>query len=230
MSAPGSPAVRERLQRLQVLREEAAACTACPLARTRTNVVFANGDPTSPVMFVGEGPGRDEDLAGEPFVGRSGKLLDRLIAEELGLRRADCYVANVVKCRPPDNRDPLPGEVDACARFLAAQIELVAPAVVITLGNFAARSLLGRSEGVTRLRGRAYPFGAGGQLVPTFHPAAALRGGGLVLAQMRADFVRAKLLLAGAQRPGALGAPAAGATPDGPLRDQPGGEQAGRGR
>ncbi len=157
--------------------------------------MFANGDPRSPLMLVGEGPGRDEDLAGEPFVGKSGKLLDRLIAEELGIARADCYVANVVKCRPPDNRDPLPAEVDACAQFLAGQLELVAPAVVVTLGNFAARSLLRRNEGVTRLRGQAYPFGSG-QLVPTFHPAAALRSGGLVLAQMRSDFVRAKQLLA----------------------------------
>lgn len=195
MSAPAAA-----LQRLSLLAAEAATCTRCALAATRTQVVFANGDPEASLMFVGEGPGRDEDLAGEPFVGRSGQLLDRLIAEELGMERAQCYVANVVKCRPPDNRDPLPAEVEACAPYLASQLELVAPAVVVTLGNFAARSLLRTSEGVTRLRGRAYPFGSG-QLVPTFHPAAALRGGGLVLAQMRADFVRAKRLLAGEDLP-----------------------------
>lgn len=199
MSPPSAPpaspvAGDERLRRLAALAAEAAGCVACPLARTRTNVVFANGDPRSPLVFVGEGPGRDEDLAGEPFVGKSGRLLDRLIAEELGWRRDECYVANVVKCRPPDNRDPLPGEVQACAHFLADQLELVAPVVVVTLGNFAARSLLQRNDGVTRLRGQSYPFG-GGWLVPTFHPAAALRGGGLVLAQMRSDFVRAKRLL-----------------------------------
>jgi len=158
--------------------------------------VFSAGSPTAAVMFVGEGPGRDEDLAGEPFVGRSGRLLDRLIEEELGLARRDCYIANVVKCRPPNNRDPLPDEVAACRHFLEGQVALVAPAVTVTLGNFAARALLGSPEGVTRLRGKVYPF-ATGVLVPTFHPAAALRGAGLVLAQMRADFVRAKRALSG---------------------------------
>jgi uracil-DNA glycosylase len=176
---------------LAELEREALSCVACPLAGSRTTVVFAAGDPRARLMFVGEGPGRDEDLAGEPFVGRSGRLLDRLIAEEIGMTRGDCYIANVVKCRPPNNRDPLPDEVAACRHFLAGQVDLVAPAVVVTLGNFAAHALLGSAEGVTRLRGRVYPF-ATGVLVPTFHPAAALRGGGLVLAQMRADFVRAK--------------------------------------
>lgn len=173
------------------LEREARSCVACPLASGRTNVVFGVGDPHAAVMFVGEAPGRDEDLAGEPFVGRSGKLLDRLIAEELGLERGACYIANVVKCRPPDNRDPMPVEVETCRHFLEDQVRLVAPAVVVTLGNFASRALLATSEGVTRLRGRTYPY-LGGSLVPTFHPAAALRGGGVVLAQMRADFVRAK--------------------------------------
>ena len=176
---------------LAELGREALACVACPLAGSRTNVVFSAGGPGARLMFVGEGPGRDEDLAGEPFVGRSGHLLDRLIEEEIGLARGDCYIANVVKCRPPNNRDPVPEEVAACRHFLEGQVSLVAPAVVVTLGNFAARALLGTTEGVTRLRGRVYPF-ATGVLVPTFHPAAALRGGGLVLAQMRADFVRAK--------------------------------------
>ncbi len=176
---------------LAELGREAQACVACPLAGSRTNVVFSAGGPGARLMFVGEGPGRDEDLAGEPFVGRSGHLLDRLIGEEIGLARGDCYIANVVKCRPPNNRDPVPEEVAACRHFLEGQVSLVAPAVVVTLGNFAARALLGTTEGVTRLRGRVYPF-ATGVLVPTFHPAAALRGGGLVLAQMRADFVRAK--------------------------------------
>ena len=176
---------------LAELGREALACVACPLAGSRTNVVFSAGGPGARLMFVGEGPGRDEDLAGEPFVGRSGHLLDRLIGEEIGLARGDCYIANVVKCRPPNNRDPVPEEVAACRHFLEGQVALVAPAVVVTLGNFAARALLGTTEGVTRLRGRVYPF-ATGVLVPTFHPAAALRGGGLVLAQMRADFVRAK--------------------------------------
>jgi uracil-DNA glycosylase family 4 len=169
-------------------------CVACPLSRTRTNVVFGVGNPSADLMFVGEAPGRDEDLQGEPFVGRSGKLLDRLMAEELGIDRSSCFIANTLKCRPPDNRDPLPGEVATCRHFLDRQVELIDPKVVVTLGNFAARALLGTSEGVTRLRGRTYPFGER-VLVPTFHPAAALRGGGIVLAQMRADLVRAKQAL-----------------------------------
>jgi len=199
--------VSDRLEQLARVALEASGCTACPLASTRTQVVFSNGDPSSQLVFVGEGPGRDEDLAGEPFVGKSGKLLDRLIGEELGLERSAAYVCNVVKCRPPDNRDPSPAEVAACAHFLEAQLELVAPRVVITLGNFAARSLLGSTEGVTRLRGQAYPF-RGGHLVPTFHPAAALRGGGLVLAQMRADFVRAKPYLQAGDAAAPAAAPA----------------------
>jgi uracil-DNA glycosylase len=182
---------------LAELERAAKACVACPLANGRTNVVFSAGTPEARLMFIGEGPGRDEDLAGEPFVGRSGQLLDRLIEEEIGLTRAQCYIANVVKCRPPNNRDPKPTEVAACRHFLDGQVEAVAPSVVVTLGNFAARALLDTTEGVTRLRGKTYPFGEG-VLVPTFHPAAALRGGGVVLAQMRADFVRAKRALRGA--------------------------------
>lgn len=154
-------------------------------------MVFGVGDPAARIMFVGEAPGRDEDLAGEPFVGRSGKLLDRLIMEELGLERRECYIANVVKCRPPENRDPLPLEVATCRHYLEDQVRLVAPGVIVTLGNFATRALLGTAEGVTKLRGRTYPF-LTGVIVPTFHPAFALRGGGVVLAQMRADLVRAK--------------------------------------
>jgi DNA polymerase len=163
----------------------------CPLAGGRTNVVFGVGDPSADLMFVGEGPGRDEDLAGEPFVGRSGQLLDRLMAEEMGLERRQCYIANVVKCRPPGNRDPRPEEVSACRPYLETQIDLIAPRVVVTLGNFAVRVLLETTTGITRLRGRAYPFRTG-VLVPTFHPAAALRGGDEVTAKMRADLVRAK--------------------------------------
>ncbi len=145
-------------------------------------------------MLVGEGPGREEDLAGEPFVGRSGRLLDQLLAEELEMTRAQCYIANVVKCRPPNNRDPEPAEVAACRHFLDGQLAVIAPSVVVTLGNFATRALLQTTDGITKLRGRVHRAG-GRAVVPTFHPAAALRGGGVVLAQMRADFVRAKLLL-----------------------------------
>lgn len=191
----GSERATNSPELLAGLERGARACVACPLAATRTNVVFARGRPSARLMIVGEGPGRDEDLAGEPFVGRSGRLLDRLVVEELGLARDDCYVANVVKCRPPENRDPTTGEVAACRGFLDGQIDAVAPRVVVTLGNFASRALLGTTEGVTKLRGRSYPF-RGGVLVPTFHPAAALRGGAVVLAQMRVDFVRAHRALA----------------------------------
>ena len=177
---------------------EAASCTRCRLADGRQNVVFGMGDPEADLMFVGEGPGAEEDRQGLPFVGRSGQLLDRLMRQELGLTRDGCYICNVVRCRPPGNRDPQPDEIEACSPFLEATLEIVAPRVVITLGNFATRRLLGTSEGITRLRGRSYPF-RDARLVPTYHPAAALRGGGEVVAEMRADFVRAKRLLVEAE-------------------------------
>jgi uracil-DNA glycosylase len=177
------------------LQEQASVCVQCALAEGRTQVVFGMGDPQANLLFVGEGPGREEDLRGEPFVGRSGQLLDRLMREELGLERSSCYIANVVKCRPPGNRDPKPDEIAACRPWLERQIELIQPVVVITLGNFSTKLLLQTTEGIKTVRGRTYPYGEA-HLVPTFHPAAALRGGGQVLAEMRADFVRAKRLLA----------------------------------
>jgi DNA polymerase len=176
------------------LAREAAGCTRCPLAAQRTQVVFGVGDPEADLMFVGEAPGRDEDLRGEPFVGRSGRLLDRLMHEELGVGRDHCYIANVVKCRPPDNRDPKADEIAACRPYLEAQLRLIRPKVVVTLGNFSTRLLLGTDLGITKVRGRAYPMGDW-QLVPTYHPAAALRSGGVVLAEMRADLIRAKQLV-----------------------------------
>jgi len=177
------------------LRTTACACTRCALAGTRTQVVFGVGDPHAALLFVGEAPGRDEDLAGEPFVGRSGKLLDRLMFEEIGIDRSRCYIANVVKCRPPQNRNPAPVEIEACRPYLEAQISHINPAVVVTLGNFATRLLLDSSEGIRQLRGSVYPFRAG-HLVPTYHPAYVLRAGGEALAEMRADLVRAKRLMA----------------------------------
>jgi DNA polymerase len=172
---------------------EARSCLRCPLSKGRTTVVFGEGSPTADLMVVGEGPGREEDLQGRPFVGRSGLLLDRLLLEELGVERSAVYIANVVKCRPPGNRDPLPEEIDACRSWLETQLDLICPRVILTLGNFATRWLLGTAEGIRRLRGRVYPSSRPGVvIVPTYHPAAALRGGGEVLAEMRADFVRAK--------------------------------------
>ena len=182
---------------LAVVAAEASTCTRCALAAGRTNVVFGMGDPTSDLMFIGEGPGAEEDKQGLPFVGRSGKLLDQLMLEELGLTRERVYIANVVKCRPPNNRDPLPEEIDACRPYLEAQLEHIAPKVVVTLGKFAGQLLLQSKEGITRLRGQRYPFGAA-VLVPTVHPAYVLRGGGEPMAQMRADLIRAKRALADA--------------------------------
>ncbi len=181
---------------LAAVASEAAVCTRCPLAEGRNQVVFGAGDPAADLMFVGEGPGAEEDLRGEPFVGRSGQLLDRLINEELGTDRAGVYIANVVCCRPPANRDPLPEEIAACRPWLDAKLELIDPKVIITLGNFAARRLLDTKLGITKLRGQEYPW-ENRIVVPTFHPSAALRaGGGQVLAEMRADFVRAKQAMA----------------------------------
>jgi uracil-DNA glycosylase len=177
------------------LEREARSCTRCPLAAGRTKVVFGVGDPAADILFVGEGPGAQEDLEGEPFVGRSGQFLDRLVAEEMGLTRDRCYIANVVKCRPPGNRDPHPDEIASCRPYLEAQIDLIDPAVVVSLGNFATKLLLGTTEGITRLRGRSYPYRRG-VLIPTFHPAAVLRGAGDAQAQMRADLVRASQYLA----------------------------------
>lgn len=180
---------------LERLRVTASTCTRCPLAEGRTQVVFGVGSPVADLLFVGEGPGREEDLAGEPFVGRSGKLLDRLMTEEIGLTRAECYIANVVKCRPPNNRNPAPNEIEACWPYLTEQIELIAPKVIVTLGNFATKLLLESSRGIRELRGQVFERG-NAVLVPTYHPAYVLRAGGEAMAEMRADLVRAKRLMA----------------------------------
>ncbi len=153
------------------------------------------GNPDADLMSIGEGPGAEEDRQGLPFVGRSGQLLDRLLYEETGLTRDHCYIANTVKSRPPGNRDPKPDEIDACRPWLDRQLEVIRPKVVVTLGNFASRLLLDTNVGITKLRGREYPW-RGAVLIPTFHPAAVLRGGGTAMAAMRADLVRAKLALA----------------------------------
>ncbi|MFM7270627.1 MAG: uracil-DNA glycosylase family protein [Actinomycetes bacterium] len=181
---------------LDALRALALGCEACVLASTRTTVVFGTGDPRARLLFVGEGPGEQEDRSGEPFVGRAGGLLTSLI-EGIGLTRDDVYIANVVKCRPPGNRDPKPEEIAACSPFLATQLDLVAPRVVVTLGNFATKLLLDTKEGITKLRGRSFPY-RDGVLIPVLHPSAVLRNGGAALAQARADFVAIKRALDGA--------------------------------
>ncbi len=158
------------------LARDAEACRACPLGGVRTQAVFGVGNPTADLMFVGEAPGYHEDQKGEPFVGAAGQLLTRLIESKLGLKRSDVYIANVLKCRPPGNRDPQPAEVESCRPFLEQQLDLIRPRVVVGLGNFAAKLLTGTQTGISRLREKRFTqrYGA---LLCTYHPAAALRGG-----------------------------------------------------
>jgi DNA polymerase len=160
------------LQTLDGLCAEIGDCHRCPLGDTRTRLVFGVGDPSARLMFIGEAPGKNEDLQGEPFVGAAGKLLDELLAS-IDLDRSAVYIANVLKCRPPGNRDPLPAEMQTCTPFLAHQVRLIDPAVIATLGNFATRYVLGTERGITALRGRLFHVG-GRAVVPIFHPAAAL--------------------------------------------------------
>jgi DNA polymerase len=154
------------------LRELIGDCQRCPLAPTRTTLVFGVGDPHARVMLVGEAPGRNEDLKGEPFVGAAGQLLDELLAHA-GLVRGEVYIANVLKCRPPGNRDPEPVEIETCTPFLREQIRLVEPEVLVTLGNFATRFVLKTQAGITRLRGAVQRAGRF-TVLPIFHPAAAI--------------------------------------------------------
>jgi DNA polymerase len=183
------------IETLDALAAIAHDCTDCPLARGRKNVVFGAGSPIADVLIVGEGPGQKEDELGLPFVGRSGQLLDKLLGE-IDLRREDVYIANVVKCRPPHNRDPRPDEIDACKGYLKRQIELIDPTVVLTLGNFSTKLLLNTTTGITAMRGRAYEWW-GRFLIPTFHPAAALRGGERVTNDIRADLVMVRNVIDG---------------------------------
>jgi uracil-DNA glycosylase len=161
---------------LRAFAEAVAGCTRCPLAQGRTQVVFGSGDPNADLMFVGEAPGFHEDKQGVPFVGAAGKLLDQLLAG-IGLTRGDVYVCNVLKCRPPGNRDPMPDEIEACEGHLWRQIELIGPRVVATLGNFATKLLSGKPAGITRVHGSEQETTLGGRrvlLYPIYHPAAAL--------------------------------------------------------
>tara|TARA_E500000331_G_scaffold355717_1_gene411944 strand:+ start:472 stop:915 length:444 start_codon:yes stop_codon:yes gene_type:complete len=147
-------------------------------------------------MFIGEAPGAEEDRLGVPFVGRSGKLLDNLLLEEMNMDRSACYISNVVKCRPPENRNPKSEEIESCRPYLETQLEIIKPRVIITLGNFATRLLLDTKIGITELRGKKYEY-LGCILIPTFHPAAALRGRVGVIENMRADLRKAKEIING---------------------------------
>jgi DNA polymerase len=157
---------------LEALRTHIGDCHRCPLGETRTRVVFGVGDPHARVMFIGEGPGKNEDLKGEPFVGAAGQLLNELLAHA-GLERAEVYIANVVKCRPPGNRDPETLEIETCTPFLREQIRLIHPDVLVTLGNFATKFVLKTETGITRLHGKAQQAGRF-TVLPIFHPAAAI--------------------------------------------------------
>jgi len=160
-------------ERLAQLREDLGECTRCPLHSTRTRLVYGVGNPSADLMFVGEAPGRDEDQQGIPFVGRAGQLLTKII-EAIDLRRDDVYITNVIKCRPPSNRNPEPDEIQTCQPFLFAQIDAIQPKVIVALGAFAVRTLLQSEDAISRLRGRVFDY-RGAKLVPTFHPAYLLR-------------------------------------------------------
>lgn len=185
-----------RWRSLDDAKQEAMSCRRCKLASGRTQVVWMDGDPASDLMFIGEAPGFHEDRKGIPFVGAAGKLLDELLAT-IGLDRSGCAICNVLKCRPPNNRDPLTDEIAACRPFLEAQIELIAPTVIVPLGNFATRFVLDSQVSISRVRGQRFEaFGA--TIVPTFHPAAVLHSGGQGSPQMQAmksDFATIRELL-----------------------------------
>jgi uracil-DNA glycosylase family 4 len=189
-------AVRVAATELAAFAGEVAGCTKCRLAEGRTQVVFGVGDPSADLMFVGEAPGFHEDQQGKPFVGQAGKLLDKLLAG-IGLERDQVYVANVLKCRPPGNRDPQPDEIEACEAHLFRQISMIEPKVVATLGNFATKLLSGKPTGITRVHGAEQEATLGGRsvlLYPLYHPAAALYTPAM-LKVLEADFARLPELL-----------------------------------
>jgi uracil-DNA glycosylase len=191
----------ERRELLKAVYDEARNCTRCALHQTRTTVVFGAGNADADLMFIGEAPGANEDRLGLPFVGQAGKLLDKLLAE-IGLDRKEVFVANTLKCRPPDNRDPHPNEIEACQDYLRRQVDLIAPIVICTLGNFSTKLLRGDTTGISRLHGQEERLVIGHRAVrlyPLYHPAAALYTPS-TLEALRADFHRIPELLA-------LGAP-----------------------
>ena len=193
-----SPSAEERRAGLVELYREVQACTKCPLHETRTKAVFGAGDADADLMFVGEAPGAEEDRQGLPFVGRAGQLLNELLSG-IGMAREDVFIANVLKSRPPGNRDPQPLEIEACRPYLFEQVRLIEPKVVCTLGNFATKLLSGSPAGITKVRGAPQVHELGGRtvfLLPLFHPAAALRTPAVKEA-LRGDFERIPALLAG---------------------------------
>jgi uracil-DNA glycosylase len=187
----------ERRELLRAVYEEARACVRCPLHQTRTTVVFGAGNADADLMFIGEAPGANEDRMGLPFVGQAGKLLDKLLAE-ISLDRKEVFICNTLKCRPPDNRDPHPNEIEACQDYLRLQVELIEPTVICTLGNFSTKLLRADSTGISRLHGREEVRLIGARAVrlyPLYHPAAALYTPS-TLEALRADFHRIPDMLA----------------------------------
>ena len=187
---------------LAEVAREASTCTKCRLATSRTQVVFGVGNPDAQLLFIGEAPGMHEDKQGEPFVGAAGQLLTRMLGE-IGLTRDEVYIANILKCRPPGNRDPQEDEIDACTPWLVEQISLIQPDVVVTLGNFATKFVLQTQTGITRMRGSIYPW-HGRKVIPTFHPAAVLRGGGekgRQFGELQEDFALIKRTLGESEAP-----------------------------
>lgn len=169
-----SPVIADKKAALEELSKEFAGCQRCPLAATRTKLVFGSGSPEARLMFVGEAPGQDEDQQGEPFVGAAGQLLTKII-EAMKLKRSDVYIANCLKCRPPQNRNPLPDEISTCQPILMRQIEIIRPAVICALGKFSAQTLLSTDQPISRLRGRFHDWKDGIRVMATFHPAYLLR-------------------------------------------------------
>lgn len=191
------PTAAERRDALKAVYREARDCTRCPLHQSRTQVVFGNGNANAELTFVGEAPGANEDRMGLPFVGAAGKLLDQLLGE-IGMSRQDVWVCNLLKCRPPDNRDPHPNEIEACRGYLDRQIELIEPTVICTLGNFSTKLLRSDTTGISRLHGQEEVRVIGSRAVrlyPLYHPAAALYTPS-TLEALRTDFHRIPELLA----------------------------------
>lgn len=169
------PGEEEKGLALEDIRREIGDCRRCRLHKGRRNIVFGSGNPKATLVFVGEGPGREEDREGLPFVGAAGEMLTRIIERVLHMKREDVYIANVVKCRPPKNRTPRPDEIASCLPFLEKQLEAIKPKVIVTLGSVAAQSLIGTKEGITGLRGRFHYYREGTVIMPTYHPAYLLR-------------------------------------------------------